>query len=57
MSDGKKKQLCYKDLGKNHLIYQYNNYTRYHTIIPAKMRFCNEGNNKKTCNRCNNQIK
>ena len=25
-------------------------------IIPAKMRFCNECNGKKTCDKCNNQI-
>ena len=25
-------------------------------IIPMKMRFCNECNNKKISNRCNNQI-
>ena len=25
-------------------------------IIPTKMRFCNECNNKKVCDRCNNQI-
>ena len=25
-------------------------------IIPAKMRFCNERNGKKTCDKCNNQI-
>ena len=26
-------------------------------IIPMKMRFCNECNNKKICNKCKNQIK
>ena len=25
-------------------------------IIPAKMRFCNECNDKKMCDKCNNQI-
>ena len=25
-------------------------------IIPTKMRFCNECNDKKVCNKCNNQI-
>ena len=25
-------------------------------IIPAKMRFCNECNDKKMCNECKNQI-
>ena len=25
-------------------------------IIPKKMRFCNECNDKEMCNKCNNQI-
>ena len=25
-------------------------------IIPEKMRFCNECDDKKVCNKCNNQI-
>ena len=25
-------------------------------VIPTKMRFCNECNDKKVCNKCNNQI-
>ena len=25
-------------------------------VIPTKMRFCNDCNDKKMCNKCNNQI-
>ena len=44
----KKYQLCYQDPGKK----WFDN----GIIIPVKMRFCNECNVKKVCNKCNNQI-
>ena len=44
----KKYQLCYQNPGKK----SFDN----GITIPAKMRFCNKCNDKKLCDKCNNQI-